>query len=216
MGKISAFSDSFLDSNSIWVIDFDEEALQSFYEKFTRLENDPSLTVISIIISSYGGDITIMNAMRDIIKSSRKPVATIAMGKAMSAGITLLAAGTKGYRFASPNSSLMFHEISTLHHGKATDLEYSAVNTSQINKQIIKNFASDTNQTVKFIEDQIKSRKNTDWFLTPSEALKYGIIDHINIPRQITNGPISGLAIIKPEPNKPQKQNNTAKPKPKK
>lgn len=216
MSNMSIFSDSILSSHSIWVIDFDEESLQSFYEKFIRLENDPTITVISVIISSYGGDVTIMNAMRDIIKSSRKPVATIAMGKAMSAGITLLASGTKGYRFASPNSSLMFHEISTLHHGKATDLEYSAANTSQINKQIMKNFAADTNQTVKFLEEQIKSRKNTDWFLSPQEALKCGIIDHINIPRPMTNSPMSGLIILKPATNKESKPNNTTKSKTKK
>lgn len=190
----------------IWVVDFDEKSLQFFYEKFMRLENDPSVSVISILISSYGGDVTIMNAMRDLMKSSQKRICTVAMGKAMSAGITLLAAGTKGYRFATPNSSLMFHEISTLHHGKATELEYSAANTSQVNQQILKNFATDTNQTVKFLEDQIKSRKNTDWFLNPQEAVKCGIIDHIGIPRVITTMPVSGLILLgqKPKAAKPK------------
>jgi ATP-dependent Clp protease protease subunit len=198
------------DSDQIWVTHFDDEGLEDFYEKFMELENDPSISIISIIVSSYGGDVAIMNSMRDLIKSSHKPVSTLALGKAMSAGICLLASGTKGYRFAAPNSSLMFHEVSTMHHGKATDLETSSLNTTQINKLLIRNFAHDTDNTVKEIENEMHARGNSDWFLTPQEALNWGIIDQIAIPRVVTQHSPSTLAIVKTVPKPLSKKKRKA------
>lgn len=199
-----------LQSDEIWVTEFTDDALQEFYLKFMDLENDPSVGIISVIISSYGGDITIMNAMRDIIQSSPKPVATTALGKAMSAGITLLAAGSKGYRFASPNTELMFHELSTMHRGKATEIHNSAINTVGMNKLMIKNFGSDTGNDAAVITEKIKSLGGSDWFLTPSDAQKWGIIDHIEIPRATSTQSLSHLAILKPTPTKSQKPKKKA------
>src|SRR5574343_416254 len=100
---------SFMQENeiSIWVTKFTDASLVHFYEKFSKLESDPSVGVILIYISSYGGSAHNMSAMRDLIKSSSKPVATVCIGKAFSSGAMLLAAGTKGLRFITESGQIM-------------------------------------------------------------------------------------------------------------
>src|SRR5690554_4690500 len=87
------------DNHNIWVTNFDTESVTDFYEKFVEWEANPLVETIPVYINSYGGQVFSLVAKRDLIKTSVKPVSTIAVGKAMSCGASLLAAGTKGYRF---------------------------------------------------------------------------------------------------------------------
>lgn len=174
------------DDAYVWVSDFDEEALFSFYKKFLELESSPVIPVIKIIISSYGGDVSILMAMRDIIKSSTKPVATIALGKAMSSGACLLAAGTKGFRFASKETTIMIHEVSGGTMGKITDVTEHAAMMAELNKKLLANLAKDSGRSLKEVEKKLKIRKNADWSLSAAEAKDWGIVDHIAIPRLIS------------------------------
>ena len=180
--------------NFIWVGDISNESLIDFYREFSDKEADDTTKVIPIIISSYGGEIASLMAMRDLIKSSPKPVATIALGKAMSSGACLLAAGTKGFRFASQDTLLMFHEVSGGAMGKTSDVVESAQVMEELNKKLLNNLAEDCGLTFEEIEHQFKTKKNADWTMTAQTAKKWGFIDHIAIPRHITHMPEKELA----------------------
>ena len=180
--SLPIFSD-FVDKKPIWINDFDENSLQDFYEEFMRLESDPAVDVIPIFVSSYGGQVDVLTSMRDLIKSSPKPVATIAIGKAMSCGVALVSAGTKGFRFSSPNSRFMIHEVAGAGEGKNSDVQVAAKEMAILNKIVMSNLAEDMGKRYDWLMNQLKKRKNSDWFLLPQEAKDVGIIDHISLPR---------------------------------
>ena len=174
------------DDSFIWVSEFTDEELRKFYTDFTRLETDSRTSVVPIIISSYGGSIYILTAMRDIIKTSSKPVATIVLGRAMSAGAILLASGSPGLRFASKEATIMLHEGHCGVTGKAADIKNEAKQGELLNKRMFADLAEDTGLPVGFFLNKIKSLSNTDWYLTAEEAKKIGIIDVIDVPRTFT------------------------------
>ena len=174
------------DSDIIWVTDFNSEAVIAFYEKFIELEQRNDIQVIPVFINSYGGEIYALTAMRDLIKSSPKPVATVGVGMAMSCGASLLAAGTKGFRFASENTHIMIHQVSGVAPGKSADiLEYASV-ISELNNGIISMLSSDSGSPITKLEKEIKKRNNADWTLSAQEAKKWGFIDSVGIPRSWT------------------------------
>jgi len=183
--------------NFIWISDFDEEMLPRFINKFIQLESDPSVTIIPIYISSYGGDAYSLIAMRDIIKTSTKPVATIALGKAMSAGAFLLASGSKGLRFASQNTYILVHEMSTETGGTASEIKNEAANIAEVNDTLLRNFASDIGTKYSEVSNKIKELGNSDWHLTAKGALEWGIIDNIDIPRVLSEVSSTSLAVQK-------------------
>ena len=183
------------DDNFVWVNEISDDSLQKFYEDFCRLETDNTVHIIPIIISSYGGEVASLMGMRDMIKSSPKIVATIAIGKAMSAGACLLAAGAKGWRFASPETAIMIHEVSGGMVGKTSDVAESAAVMAELNKKLLTNFAKDCGKNYKDIEAQIKAKKNADWTMTAVQAKKFGIIDKVAIPRIVTHPPQTGIGV---------------------
>jgi ATP-dependent Clp protease protease subunit len=188
----------------VWVTKFTDASLEDFFEQFMVLEADPVVSVIPIFISSYGGLIDTLAAMRDIIKSSSKPVATIALGKAMSCGACLLAAGTPGCRFVGPNTEIMVHELSSGAVGKCSDIEQTAEDLSRANKRLLTNLAEDTGHTYEEVSKLLKQRSNTDWVLTPKEAKQFGMIDIIGIPR--LGGQSATHLILPAKEKKPSKK----------
>jgi len=194
--KLSTSSVDRGESNMIWIEGFGEKALKDFYEQFVKFEADESVQIIPIVVSSFGGGVYNALAMRDIIKSSQKTVATIALGKAMSAGALLLAAGTKGFRFASPDTQVLIHEVSSGNHGKATDVLSDAQALKHINKLMLANMASDMGKKPSDLENKIKHLKNADWFLTAKQAKNWGVIDHIGVPRPFEGG--HTLTLVRP------------------
>jgi len=178
------------DTKAVWVTDFDSEAVIRFYDKFIQLERDEEVQIIPVFINSYGGDVHALLALRDLIKSSPKPVATIAVGMAMSCGASLLAAGTKGYRFAAPDTQILLHQVSGVAPGKASDIvEYAKV-TADLNKTMFKNLASDCGRSSEEFEREIHKKKNVDWTLKAGAAKRWGLIDHVGIPRPQHHPPV--------------------------
>lgn len=121
--------------------------------------------------------------MRDLIKSSSKPVATVAVGMAFSCGALLLAAGTKGFRFASKDAQIMIHQVSGMAGGKASDIVESARTYESINTLMIQNLAEDIGKKPEFLSKMIYSKHNTDWTVSAQEAQTLGLVDHVAIPR---------------------------------
>lgn len=203
---------NFMKRDFIWVYDFDETFLEVFTEDFMRLEQDHAVQVIPIYISSYGGDVYTMTAMRDLIKSSVKPVATICMGKAMSAGAFLLAAGTPGLRFCAETSDIMVHESSSGAVGKTAEVVQYALDLDKLNKRVLRNFATDIGKNLSEVESSLNEKKNVDWYLNAKEAKAYGIIDHIGIPR-VGHIPEMVMLATPPGLNVKPKKKPAAKPK---
>ncbi len=130
---------------------------------------------ISLYINSPGGSITAGMAIYDTMQYIRADVSTICVGLAASMGAFLLAAGTKGKRFALPNAEIMIHQPSGGATGQATDIEIHAKRIIHIKEKLNKILAENTGQPIKRIAEDTER----DRFLDAEEAKKYGIIDDL-------------------------------------
>jgi ATP-dependent Clp protease, protease subunit len=169
----------------IWVVNFDNASLQNFTTQFMEAEQNEGVDMIVVMISSYGGSAHNMLAMRDLIKSSEKKVATVGYGKAMSAGSLLLAAGTKGFRFSTPNTQIMVHEVQTGVTGNLTEVKEAVVITQQLDDNVFKLLAEDTGKPVKFWKDKLKKIPGGDLYVSSDEAKRLGLIDQVGTPRLV-------------------------------
>lgn len=153
----------------------DDAVANTLIAQLLFLDAENSKEDIKIYINSPGGSVTSAMAMYDTIQHVKANVATICVGQAASAAAVLLAAGTKGKRFALPNSRIMIHQVMGGVEGQQTDVEIQAKEMRRIKDQLNQILAKHTGQTVKKI-DQDTDR---DYFMTADEAKKYGIIDKI-------------------------------------
>jgi len=120
--------------------------------------------------------------MVDVIKTSPVPVATIVSGKAMSCGAILLSCGSDGHRYAGPHSRILIHPVRGGAHGNSDDLKADVAATKRISKLAYKMMAKNCNQKKNFFLDKMKKKRNADWFLSPKECQKFGLINHIGTP----------------------------------
>jgi ATP-dependent Clp protease protease subunit len=135
---------------------------------------------IYLYINSPGGSVYAGLAIYDTMQFLRAPVNTYCMGIAASMGSFLLAAGTKGKRYALPNSRVMMHQPSMgVSQGTAADLEIQAKEILYLRERMNHIYAKHTGQTVERIMEDL----DRDRFLTPEDAKEYGLIDHV-IARQ--------------------------------
>jgi ATP-dependent Clp protease protease subunit len=130
---------------------------------------------ISLYINSPGGSVTDGFAIYDTMNYIKCDVSTICMGMAASMGAFLLAAGTKGKRYALPNSDIMIHQPSGGAQGQATDMEIHTKHILDTKKRLNEILAANTGQPV----DVIAKDTNRDNFMTAQEALEYGLIDKV-------------------------------------
>ena len=130
---------------------------------------------IYMYINSPGGVVTSGMALYDTMHFIKPDICTICMGQACSMGSFLLAGGTKGKRFSLPNSQIMIHQPSGGAQGQATDIEIRAKLILDLRKRLNKIYADNTGQKLSVIEKAM----DRDNFMTPDEALKFGLIDKI-------------------------------------
>lgn len=147
------------------------------------LESENPKKDISLYINSPGGVITSGMAMYDTMKYISCDVATICIGQACSMGSFLLAGGTKGKRFSLPNSQIMIHQPSGGAKGQAADIEIQAKLILDMRRRLNQIYAENTGQKLSVIEKAM----DRDNFMTPEEALKFGLIDHIVTSRNDVN-----------------------------
>ena len=139
---------------------------------------------ISLYINSPGGVITSGMAMYDTMQYISCDVATICIGQACSMGSFLLAGGAKGKRYSLPNSQIMIHQPSGGARGQAADIEIQAKLILDLRKRLNAIYAQNTGQKIATIEKAM----DRDNFMTPEEALKFGLIDHIITNRMQVKG----------------------------
>lgn len=138
--------------------------------------------VIPVLIDSYGGSVYALLRMIDVMKSSPVPVATICLGKCMSAGAMLLGMGTEGYRFAGPNATILLHDASTTIEGKVDDIKNETIQIEKLNKLIFKLVAKNCGKPDSYFLDILDSKGHIDWFLSAEEASFHNLINHIKVP----------------------------------
>lgn len=130
---------------------------------------------ISLYINSPGGVITDGMAIYDTMQYIKCDVSTICIGMAASMGSFLLAAGTKGKRFALPNSEIMIHQPSGGAKGQATDISIHANHILYVKKKLNTILSERTGQPLEVVERDTER----DNFMTAQQALEYGLIDKV-------------------------------------
>ena len=130
---------------------------------------------IQMYINSPGGSVTAGMAIYDTMQYIRPDVSTICVGMAASMASVLLAAGTKGKRFALPHSRVMIHQPLGGAQGQATDIEIHAREILRIREEMNEILAHHTGQT----PEQIRKDTERDHFMTAVEAEQYGLIDQV-------------------------------------
>ncbi|MBR1533849.1 MAG: ATP-dependent Clp endopeptidase proteolytic subunit ClpP [Ruminococcus sp.] len=130
---------------------------------------------ISLYINSPGGSVTDGMAIYDTMQYIKCDVSTICMGMAASMGAFLLAAGTKGKRYALPNADIMIHQPSGGAQGQATDIEIHTQHILHTKQKLNEILAKNTGQPL----DVIKADTERDNFMTAQQALEYGLIDKV-------------------------------------
>ena len=164
------------------VNNFDDKSAKDFAIDISDAHNSGQ-AVIPIVIDSFGGQAHSLLAMMAEIKASTLPVATICVGKAMSCGALLLAAGTEGYRYATQDSVIMLHELSAATWGKKEEILADAAEYERLNKVIFRQLSENTgHDDPEFFLKIIYENRNLDWFLTSKEAKKYNLINKIGLP----------------------------------
>ncbi len=138
---------------------------------------------IQLYINSPGGMVTAGLAIYDTMQHVRSPVSTICTGMAASMGALLLTAGEPGRRLALPNSKIMIHQPSGGARGQASDILIEAEEILKIKKQLNGILAKHTGQPIEVI-DRDTDRNN---YMTPDEALKYGIIDSVLVKQPVSD-----------------------------
>ena len=133
---------------------------------------------IQMYINSPGGSVTAGLAIYDTMNYLHCEVRTICIGQAASMGAFLLAAGTKGKRFALPNSRMMIHQPAGGTRGQASDIEIQAREIIRMKEFMNKALADNTGQPI----ERVAKDSERDFFMSAQEAKDYGLIDEVLQP----------------------------------
>jgi len=159
--------------------EFRDEMADAVVAQLLFLESVDSEKDIQMYINSPGGHITSMFSIFDTMQYIKPDIVTIAYGQACSAGSFILAAGTRGKRYALPNAEIMIHELSGGHQGKFHEMENRFEHTKQLYEKMAKYYVGFTGQEL----DKIKEDMKKDYFMSAEEAKEYGLIDKIQVIR---------------------------------
>jgi len=130
---------------------------------------------IKLYINSPGGSVTAGLAIYDTMQYVKCPVSTICVGLTGSMAAIILAAGTKGKRFALPNAEILLHQVAGGVTGQAVEIEITAKQIVKLKEKLNKILASHTGQPLEKVEKDT----DRDFYLTAEEAKKYGLIDDV-------------------------------------
>lgn len=203
--------------NAVLVNEFTEYGVKSFKADFDEL-NTSALPIIPVFIDSFGGDVYSLLAMLDIISTATKPVATIALGKAMSCGSILLACGHKGLRFVGPHATVMIHDVATVSFGKIEELKSDVGEAERLNIKIFELLNEQCDKPKGYFQKLVAEKKHTNWYLESKEVIKHGLADHVGLPviDSLFNLDVVKQVVVKRANNEkvvlPKKQRATRKP----
>jgi ATP-dependent Clp protease protease subunit len=154
---------------------FDDTMANSIVAQLLFLASKDSEKDIKLYINSPGGSVTAGLAIYDTMQYIKPDVSTISIGLSASMGALILAAGTKGKRYALPNSEILLHQVAGGARGQATEIEITAKQILKIKERMNKILAKHTGQPLS----KISKDTDRDFYLTADEAKEYGIIDKV-------------------------------------
>lgn len=154
-----------------------DQMANSIIAQLLFLDAQDSTKDISLYINSPGGVITSGLAIMDTMRFIKSDVQTIAIGMAASMASVILTAGTKGKRFALPNSTILIHQPLGGAQGQATEIEIAAEEILKTRKKINQILADSTGQSI----EQIVKDTERDHYMSAKEAKDYGLIDKIMV-----------------------------------
>ncbi len=161
-----------------------------------HLESQDPDKDIALYIDSPGGDVYAGLGILDTMNFIKPDVSTICVGMAASMGAVLLAAGTKGKRFALPNSMILIHQPSSGAHGQQTEIQIAADETKYIREHLNELLADFTGQPV----EKINADTERDKYMRAREAFAYGLVDEVITSRKdsstATSGAITGASSV--------------------
>jgi ATP-dependent Clp endopeptidase proteolytic subunit ClpP len=150
-----------------------------YLNEMNRMAKEEDRRPIEFYLSTYGGSADDMFALYDIMRTIRQEseIHTLGLGKVMSAGVLLLAAGTKGMRRIAKNCRIMIHSVAAGNHGNLQDLTNELEAISDLQKMYTNCLVSETNMTESDIKEMLN--RNVNVYLSAEEAVKLGIADII-------------------------------------
>jgi len=155
--------------------EINDQVSDSLVAQLLFLEAEDPSKDIQIYINSPGGSVTAGLAIYDTMQQINPDIVTICFGVAASMGAFLLSGGTKGKRLALPNSRIMIHQPLGGAQGQAVEIEIQAKEILYLKKTLNNLLCEHTGQPLeKIVEDTER-----DYFLSPSEAVNYGLIDKV-------------------------------------
>jgi ATP-dependent Clp protease protease subunit len=158
--------------------EFTTESANSLIAQLLYLDSVDDSKDINLYINSPGGMVTAGLAVYDTMQFIKSPISTVCMGMAMSFGAVILAAGSKGKRYALPNSRIMIHQPLIMGggiSGQATDIEIES-REMQLNKKVLTEIiARHCGQSV----EKVRQDMERNLYMSAEEAKKYGLIDDV-------------------------------------
>ena len=155
--------------------DINDQVSDSLVAQLLFLEAEDPNKDIQIYINSPGGSVTAGLAIYDTMQQIAPDIVTICFGVAASMGAFLLSGGTKGKRLALPNSRIMIHQPLGGAQGQAVEIEIQAKEILYLKKTLNSLLAEHTGQPIEKINEDTER----DYFLSPNEAVNYGLIDKV-------------------------------------
>ena len=144
------------------------------------LQSEDSEKDVHLYINSPGGSVTAGLAIYDTMQFLKCDVTTYCVGQAASMGAVLLAAGTKGKRFALPNARIMIHQPWGGVQGAASDISIQAKEILRLREMLNSLLVKHTGKTLKTIETDT----DRDFFMSADDARKYGLVDEVIVSRK--------------------------------
>jgi len=153
----------------------DDQVANVIVAQLLYLNHDDSEREIQMYINSPGGVIYAGLAIYDTMQMIPNPISTFAVGVTASFGTVLLAAGTKGHRYALPNATIHMHQPLGGAQGQATDIEIQAKQILRLNALLLGIMAKHTGQPLEVIERD----SDRDYYLEAKQAVDYGLVDQV-------------------------------------
>ena len=153
----------------------DDSVANAVVAQMLFLESEDPDKDIQIYINSPGGSVTAGLAIYDTMQFVKNDIVTYCVGQAASMAAHLLAAGTKGKRFALPSARIMIHQPSGGAQGQASDIEITFKEIQRLKENLAGALAKHTGQNLK----KVMKDMDRDYFMSSDEAMEYGIIDKV-------------------------------------
>jgi len=171
-------SDNSIDD--IIVNEFTEQSAKNFRKHMIcRAANDPGAPII-VYIDSYGGSLDALNSMLETIEQATNPIITVCLGKAMSCGAVLLAAGD--HRFCGRYSRVMVHQATGGDYGPIESIQKNVDECKRMNEAFMSFLAKRCSKSLEELKRIIKDNDSRDLYLDAHDCKKFGIVDFIGMP----------------------------------